>query len=137
VLIDTQHLRTAGGVPLAKLALESALKVALHGGRPDSFSPAQPATIDSIQVMAKDHSLKGVTGSLARQDPWKPLAEISTATLALEFAGFQLQNTMPQPPVLMPHSPWVAAFVAQPLAPAVRARFSARYAGQKSSPHHR
>ena len=121
-------------MPLAKLALESALKVALHGGRGDAFSPAQPATIDSIQVLAKDHSLKSFTGSLARQDPWKPLAEISTATLALELAGFQLQNTMPQPPVLMPHSPWVSAFVAQPLAAAVRARFQPGMPGRNPHP---
>jgi hypothetical protein len=71
-------------------------------------------------VLAKDHFLKGFTGSVARQDPWKPLAEISAAILALKLAGFQFENTMPQAPVLMPHSPLVSAFVAQPLAAAVR-----------------
>ena len=58
MLVDAQDLRAANTMPLAKPALESALKVALHRGRPDPFPPAQPATIDPIQVLAKDHSLK-------------------------------------------------------------------------------
>jgi len=99
-------------MPFAKLAPESALKIALHGGRADPLPAAQPAAVDPVQVLGKDHPLKSFARPLARQDPWKPLAEISTATLALELAGFQLHNTMPQPPVLMPHSPGVSAFVA-------------------------
>jgi hypothetical protein len=35
-------------MPLAKLALEPALKVALHGGRTDAFAPPQPAAIDPV-----------------------------------------------------------------------------------------
>lgn len=105
MLVDAQHLWAARRMPFAKLALESTLKVALHGGRADTFAPAQPAAIDPVQVLAKDHSLKGLAGPLARQDPWKPLAEVAPARPALKLAGLQVQNTMPQAPVFMPHAP--------------------------------
>ena len=51
-------------MPLSKLALESALKIALYGGGPDPFAAPQPAAINAIQVLAEDHSLEGFTGSL-------------------------------------------------------------------------
>jgi hypothetical protein len=40
----------------------------------------------------------------------------------LPFRGLDEKNTMPQPPIFMPHSPLVSALVAQPIAPAMRAR---------------
>ncbi|HLG94927.1 MAG TPA: hypothetical protein VKX49_01315, partial [Bryobacteraceae bacterium] len=48
VFVDAQHLRTAPRVPFAKLALESALKVALHRRRADFFPPSQPAAVDAV-----------------------------------------------------------------------------------------
>src|SRR5580700_2536153 len=109
-------------MPLAKLALQPALKIALYGGRPKAFPPPQTTAIDPVQVLTKDHFLEGFAGPLARQDPWKPLPEVAPAALALKLARLQPQHTMPQSPVLMPHSPLVAALVAQPIAPAVRAQ---------------
>jgi len=120
MLVDAQHLWAARRMPFAKLALESTLKVALHGGRADTFAPAQPAAIDSVQVLSEDHSLKGFAGPLAGLNPWKPLAEVAPAAPALKLAGLQLQNAVPQTPVLMPHAPYISALVAQLAAPAVR-----------------
>ncbi len=107
-------------MPFPKLALQSALKIALYGGGPDPFAAPQPAAIDSIQMLAIDHSLEGLTGSLTGLNAWKPLPEVPSAALALILAGLQLQNAVPQTPVLMPHPPHIAALVPQPVAPAVR-----------------
>ena len=111
------------GMPLAKLALESTLKVAFHGGRADAFAAAQAAAVDAVQVLAEDHRLKGFAGPLARQDPWKPLAEVASAIVTLEFRGLQLNDAVPEAPVLMPHAPPLAALVAPPAVAAVRTRY--------------
>src|SRR5690349_12310530 len=102
-------------MPLPKLPLEAALKVPLYGGRRDPFAPAQPAAMDAVQVLAVNHFLKGFRGSLAGLDAGAPFAEVAPAGLALPFAGFQLQNTMPQAPVLVPDAPLVSSLVPQPL----------------------
>lgn len=107
-------------MPLAELAPQSALKVTLHRGRADSLPPAQTATLDSVQVLAKDHPLKRLRGRLAGLHAGKPLPEIAPAAMALKLTRLQPQYAMPESPVLMPHAPLVAAFVAQPIAPAVR-----------------
>src|SRR5574340_666217 len=83
VLVDAQHLRATTRMPLPKLALESALKVTLYGGRREPFPPAQPAAIDSVQVLAENHFLKGFRGSLAGLYTGKPFAEVAPAGLAL------------------------------------------------------
>jgi hypothetical protein len=48
-------------MPLAELALESALKVAFHGGRSNPFPAAQPAAADSVQALTEDHFLESFT----------------------------------------------------------------------------
>ena len=68
-------------MPLAELALEPALEVALHGGRADPLPAAQPATIDSIQVLAEDHFLKSFTGSLARRCVCQVLQKLGSPML--------------------------------------------------------
>jgi hypothetical protein len=76
VLVDPQHLWAASIMPLPPLALESALKVALDGGRDHPFSSPQRAAIDAVQVLSKDHLWKRFSGSLAGMNPWKPFAEV-------------------------------------------------------------
>ena len=109
-------------MPLPKLALQPTLKVAFHGRCANPFPATQTASIDAVWVMAIDHFLKCFRGPLPQQNPRKAVPEVSPALPALPLAGFQLQNTMPQPPVLMPNAPLIASFVPQPLITAVRAR---------------
>jgi hypothetical protein len=88
VLVDAQYLRATPGMPLAKLALESTLKVALHGGRSDPFTATQPAAVDSVPVLTEDHFLEGFARTLAPLHPWKPLPEVAPAIIAAKFRGF-------------------------------------------------
>ena len=117
-------------MPLAKLALESTLKVAFHGGRADAFAAAQAAAVDAVQMLAEDHRLERFARTLARLNPWKALAEVASAVVALKFRGFQLEDAVPEPPVLMPHAPHIASFIAQPVAATVRTRYESRVSGR-------
>src|SRR5712692_7852302 len=80
MLVEAEDLRTAGGMPLPELTLESAAEVALDGGGADAFPPAQAAAVDAVQVLAEDHLLVGFAGPLAFQDARKPLSKVAAAT---------------------------------------------------------
>ena len=58
VLVDAQNLRAAGWLPLGELALEAAAEIALDGGGADTFSAAQAAAVDAIQVLLVDGLLE-------------------------------------------------------------------------------
>jgi len=62
-------------------------------------------------------------------DTRKPFPEGAPAALTLLFTGLQLQRTVPQSSVLVPHAPLIATLVAQPLAPAVGTRFQSDVPG--------
>lgn len=120
VLIDAQNLRAAGRMPLAKLAAQMALKVALYGGGTDALAFSQPAAVDAVEVLAVDGLLEGLAGTLAPEDSGKPLTETVTTAQALGLAALQEDDDMPQTPVLMPDAANVSALVAQLTALAVR-----------------
>ena len=90
--------------------------------------------MDAIQVIAEDHLLRGFRRSFEGLGAGTPFAEVAPAGLALPLTGLQLQVTVPQPPVLMPHSPLIAAFVAQPVAPAVRTQSRPDEPGRNPDP---
>jgi hypothetical protein len=100
----------------------------------DRFPPAEPAAVDSVQVLTEDHFLEGFAGTLAGLNPWKSFPEVPSAAPALNLRGLQLQHAVPQAPVLMPHAPYIAAFVAQPIAAAVRTRPQPRVSGRNADP---
>ena len=58
VLVDAQHLGASGRMPLGELALEAAAEIALDGGGADSFSAAQAAAVDAVQVLLIDGLLE-------------------------------------------------------------------------------
>jgi len=82
VLIDAQNLRAAGRMPLAKLAAQMALKVALHGGGADALALSQPAAVDAVEVLTVDGLLKGLAGPLPAEDSRKPLTEAAATSQA-------------------------------------------------------
>ena len=82
MLIDAEDQRTSRRVPLGELALKSVLEVTLDGGRPDPFSPAQPAAVDAVQVQLVYGLLKSFAGPLTRQDSRKAVAVLPPASLA-------------------------------------------------------
>jgi hypothetical protein len=66
-------------MPFGKLPPQSMLKMALHSRGADAFAAAQPAAIDSIQVLLKDRFSKGLARSLAGQDTRQSLARLLAA----------------------------------------------------------
>ena len=82
MLVNAEHDRTSWRVPLGKLAFESVLEVALDRRRSDPLSPAQPAAVDTVQVLFIDGLLEGFTGPLAWQDARQSVAVLSPAALA-------------------------------------------------------
>ena len=79
MLIDAQYLGAARGMPLAQLSCQSPAKVALDGGSANPFPPSQATAVDPVLMLAKNHLLVGLTGSLPYQETRKPLAEIPPA----------------------------------------------------------
>ena len=57
VLVDAQHLRANGRMILAGATLQAAQEIALYGGRSDALPPSQPAPVNAVQVLLKDHLL--------------------------------------------------------------------------------
>jgi hypothetical protein len=89
VLVDAQQLGAFAAMPFPELAPQAMLKVALYGGDTDPLAPSQAAAVDPVQVNLKNHFLKGLTGSLARQNTGKALVEVFSAFLALPLGRLQ------------------------------------------------
>src|SRR3954447_19062394 len=64
----------------------------------------------------KDGAAERLRGPFPRQDPWKTLPERSPAILTPEFAGFQFEDAMPQPPTLVPRLAQPLIFEPEPIA---------------------
>ncbi|MCX7605267.1 MAG: hypothetical protein N2036_14415 [Bryobacteraceae bacterium] len=121
MLVDAQHGRAARRVPLAELPPQAGLEIALDSGRADALAAAQKAAVDAVQVQPEDLALEGLAGPLPGLDAGEALAEAPAAVPALELAGLQLDDDMPQPPILMAHSAVAPALAAQPHAATVGA----------------
>ena len=106
-------------MPLPELTLQAALEVAFHSSSPDVFPPAQAAAVDAIQVLLKHRFLEGFAGSLATQNTREELARLALAVQTLGFGNLDLQQTMPQAPILMPDRTPDPAFIAQVAAAAM------------------
>jgi len=123
VLINAQYLRTAGRVHLMKLSLQFPPEVAFHRGCANAFPFPQPAAVSAIQLMTINYLLLGFAGSLAWLDSRKALRKMAQTLAALPLVRFYFQHARSHAQVLMPHSPYVAAFVPQTGTAAVRAGY--------------
>jgi hypothetical protein len=121
VFVNTQHSRASVRMPLPELTRESVPEVALDSRCTDTFAPAQPAAVDAIQMLLKDHCAEGFAGPLARQNPRKALPELASAIAAQPLPSFQLQHCVTQPDVFMPHPAKVLALASHMPAAAMHA----------------
>lgn len=114
MFVDTEHGRAAWRVALAELPFQAGLEVPLDGGCADAFAAGHEAAVDAVEVESEDLTLDGFAGALPGQDAGEALAEAAAALKALEFAGFLLDDNMPQPPILVAQGAVAAALAAQP-----------------------
>ena len=87
-------------------------EVALDGDRAKALPAAQPAAVDAVQVLLIDGLLKRLAGTLAAQDSRQPLAGLVPVAQAQPLVGGDLDETVPQAPVLVANPA-----AEQPLAP--------------------
>src|ERR1700742_431320 len=111
VFVDAQDAGAARGSQLGELAPQGAPEVALDGRGPETFSPSQPAAVDAVKVVAKNHLLEGFARALPAKNARKTLTKVASAAQATEFAAFQFQDGTPRSHVLMPHATAIAALV--------------------------
>ena len=87
-------------MPIAKLPLQAAAEVALHGGRDDALLGGSGRLIDPIQMVMEDQFLESLAGFLTGQHPSEALAEVSPASQAAELAAFRLPRAVPLAQIL-------------------------------------
>jgi hypothetical protein len=61
----------------------------------DILPPPQPTAIDAVEMLLEDRLLKGLAGSLIRQDAGKRLAEVAATIQAVGLAALQQDHGMP------------------------------------------
>jgi hypothetical protein len=121
VLVDAEDARATRRAQFGELALEGAPEVTLDGGGAERLAPAQPAAVDAVEVVAKDHLLEGFAGALPEENTREALAEVASASPATELGALQFQDAAAHPHVLVPHPAHIPAFVSQGGALTVRA----------------
>jgi hypothetical protein len=107
---------------LAGSTVEAAQEIALHGSRSDSLPLSQPAPVNAIQVLLKDHLLETLTGPLTRLNARQLLSKTAAAIQAAALAHAQVQDAAPEAPVVVPDHPPAPAFISQTRTVAVGAR---------------
>jgi len=108
---------------LAGAALEVAQEVALHGGGADALAATQATAVDAIQVLLIDHLLEAFAGALEGLNPGNALAKRAAAVETAALAHLQVQDAAAEAPVIMADFAPAPAFVSQPRAAALRARY--------------
>jgi len=67
----------------------------LDRGGADVLPPPQTTAIDTVEMLLEGRLLKGLTGSLIREDAGKGLAEVAVTIQAVTFAALQQDHGMP------------------------------------------
>ena len=132
MFVDPQNAWAAWRTQGGELSLQHTPEVALHGGRSQRFSPAQPAAVNAVEMIAAHHFLKGFTRPLPPEYTRKPLPKIVSTVAAVKLTSLQFQDAAPCPYVLMPDSPAVRTLVAQGSALALGASHRLRMMGRYS-----
>ena len=68
MLIDAQDGRTARRVDFGEMAFQSMPEMAFDSSGADGFAPSHTATVDTVEMLAKDGLAKRFGGMLARQN---------------------------------------------------------------------
>src|SRR5689334_8521803 len=122
VFIDAEDPRAGRAAAFGELSAKKVLRPALDGGAADCLALGQPAAVDSVVVRQKDAPAEWFGGAHPGENAGEPLPESPGAVFAAVFAGFQLQDAMPQTPTLMPGFTHAFILAPQALAAAIRAR---------------